>query len=219
MSKGFRTKILMKIFKQCIIAIVFDLSPTSSHFHPLLVVDGDDNDEFLINRVKPAQRSWNRNWNCRFQPQIEPTQKRGTFLCTVISNIYPLINRSPKRWLESVTFQLHSRILPYQVWPSDHWSDIDRQGGGGFVLIAHMCDIQESDGSRQLDRWRYIISASSYQIVCYRSACLTWLGKMHYRLLSSFVVTSLKRYYGHFSDLGVEIALGHRHVKNADFPG
>ena len=33
-----------------------------------------------------------------------------------------------------------------------------------------------------------------------------------HRMLSSFVATPLKSYL-HFSDLGVEIALGHRHVK------
>ena len=31
-------------------------------------------------------------------------------------------------------------------------------GGRGSVLIAHMRDIQESAGSRQLDRWRWAIS-------------------------------------------------------------
>ena len=38
------------------------------------------------------------------------------------------------------------------------------------------------------------------------------------RMLSSFFTQSLKE-YGHFSNLGVEIALSHRHVKNLDFLG
>ena len=60
-SKGFRRQISMKMFYEYMV-IFFNLSPTSSHFHPLqvencdsnsrLVVDEDDNSKFRLERVK-----------------------------------------------------------------------------------------------------------------------------------------------------------------------
>ena len=60
-TKGFRTKIYMKLFYRYM-AIFFNFSPTSNHFHPLqvencdgnlwLVVDEDHNGKFKLERVK-----------------------------------------------------------------------------------------------------------------------------------------------------------------------
>ena len=44
---------------------------------------------------------------------------------------------------------LRSTCLSYLSWPG-------RGGGGSRILIAHMRDIQESAGSRKLDRWRCV---------------------------------------------------------------
>ena len=62
-TKGFGTKIPMKLFYQYVV-IFFTFSPISKHLHPLqvencdsnsrLVVDEDDNDKFVGERVKKA---------------------------------------------------------------------------------------------------------------------------------------------------------------------
>ena len=53
-------------------------------------------------------------WN-RFQPQIDPVKNRGIFFRRVISNTCPWIIRSKIVFLESVTFQLHARMLSSEV--------------------------------------------------------------------------------------------------------
>ena len=53
--------------------------------------------------------SW--TWSWRFEPQIAPVKNRGTFLWTVISKTWHRIIRSEIDLLESVTFQLHDRML------------------------------------------------------------------------------------------------------------
>ena len=47
--------------------------------------------------------------------QIATIQNRGTFLFTVISKTCPRVIRSPIGCLESVTFQLHDRMLTGQL--------------------------------------------------------------------------------------------------------
>ena len=48
---------------------------------------------------------------CRFQPQTDPVQNRGTFFWTVISKTWPQIIKSELFFLESVTFQVRDRML------------------------------------------------------------------------------------------------------------
>ena len=78
-TKGFRTKICMKLVYQCM-AIFFNFHTTSSHLHPLqvencdsnsrLVVDEDDNGKFRPERVKthptimkiPHNQKFGRAW-------------------------------------------------------------------------------------------------------------------------------------------------------------
>ena len=65
-------------------------------------------DECLVS----VTQSWlTHNLKLKVQPQIVPVQNRGTFIWTIISKTWPPLIRSPIGLLESVTFQLHDRML------------------------------------------------------------------------------------------------------------
>ena len=86
--------------------------------------------------------SW--TWSWRFEPQIAPVKNRGTFLWTVISKTWHRIIRSEIDLLESVTFQLHDRMLSSSSAQSSK-------------MYGHISDLGGRERSQSPSCWKTLI--------------------------------------------------------------